>query len=591
MRKTKIICTVGPSTDKEETLRKLILAGMNVARFNFSHGDYESHKARANAIKKLRKELHAPVALLCDTKGPEIRLGTLEPNIIELKRGQTFTLTTQNIIGNNECASITFAGLPGDVSRGSRILIDDGLIELVVAEVTSENIVCTVKNEGAISSNKGINVPGASLSMPYISKRDQDDIQFAFENGFDFIAASFTRTSKDIMELRAFLESIGCFDVRIIAKIENAEGVKNIDDIIRVADGIMVARGDLGVEIPLEEIPVLQKIIIKKAYFAGRQVITATQMLDSMIKNPRPTRAETTDVANAIYDGTSAIMLSGETAAGLYPVEAVQTMAKIALRTEKDIDYVKRLSQRELYADQEITDAISVTNAISHATCTTAHDLGAKAIITVSKSGKTIRMISKFRPACPIIGCTIDERVWRQMNLSWGVIPLLVDEKTNTDELFDHVVDRAVDKHLLESGDLVVITAGVPLGVSGTTNLLKVHLVGHVLVSGTSASRETVCANLCVCKDQKEALEKFHKGNILVIPQTTNDILPLLRDAAGIITEQAGLNSHAAIVGLALNKPVIVGARNATDILKSGTAVTLDACRGIVYHGNIMTKK
>lgn len=473
IRKTKIICTLGPATDDPEVLRQLMINGMDVARVNFSHQTHPEHLERIRVLKKMREELHIPVALLADTKGPEIRLGKLEPNKITLNEGQTFTLTTVEMIGNEQRASISFEGLPHDVSRGSTILIDDGLIELVVEAVSDTDITCRVVNGGEISSNKGVNVPGVELSMPFVSGRDRADIRFAVENDFDFIAASFTRTAQDIMLIREELDRLGCKNMRIIAKIENMQGVANIDDILTVVDGIMVARGDLGVEIPLEEVPVIQKELIKKAYNEGKQVITATQMLDSMMHNPRPTRAEATDVANAIYDGTSAIMLSGETAAGQYPVEAVKTMARIACRTERDIDYKKRFRMR-----MEI-DLCSVTNAISHATCAAAHDLSAAAIITVTKSGVTARMISKFRPACPIIGCSTSDKVVRQMNLSWGVSPLLMEEKDNTDDLFAHAVDVAQAAGYIQDGDLAVITAGVPLGVSGTTNMIKVHVVGE----------------------------------------------------------------------------------------------------------------
>ena len=579
MRKTKIICTLGPSTDDESVLRELMKGGMDVARVNMSHQDQKQQKVRIDAVKRLRTELGLPIALLLDTKGPEIRTGTFASGRVNLEKGQTFTLTTKDVIGDGQLSSISYKDLPRDVSRGSRILIDDGLIELRVDECTETDILCTVVNGGTVSANKGINVPGVTLSLPFISEKDRDDIRFAVEQDFDFIAASFTRSAADIVELRRELEKHDCHKIRIIAKIENPDGVNNIDEIINVSDGIMVARGDLGVEIPLEEIPVIQKQLIKKAYNAGKQVITATQMLDSMVKNPRPTRAESTDVANAIYDGTSAIMLSGETAAGLYPIEALRTMATIAERTERDIDYKGRFSRRD------ITERQDVTSAISHATCTTAHDLGAVAIMTVSKSGKTARMISKYRPACPIIGGTTDPTVQRQMNLSWGVIPVMVDEKDNTDELFEHVVDVAYKANLVENGDLVVITAGVPLGISGTTNLLKVHLVGNVLVSGTGVTRQTVCGNLCVCAHEDDALQNFKPGDILVVPQTTNRLLNLLREASGIITEAGGMNSHAAIVGLTLDKPVLVGAENATKLLKSGTTVTLDANRGIVFSG------
>lgn len=577
MRKTKIVCTLGPATDDEKILRQIILAGMDVARFNFSHQDHATHEARVDMLRKLREEQGRPIAMLLDTKGPEIRLGLFKNKSVDLKEGQTFTLTTEEIEGDEKKVSISFKQLPQDVHYGMHILIDDGLIDLIVEQVTDTEIACRVLNGGKISNNKGVNVPGAHLSMPFISDKDKGDLLFGIEHDFDFVAASFTRTANDIIEIRSILENNSGSDIRIIAKIENADGVENIDEILKVADGIMVARGDMGVEIPLEEIPKLQKILIKKAYNAGKLIITATQMLDSMMKNPRPTRAETTDVANAIYDGSSAIMLSGETAAGLHPIEAVKTMSRIAECTEADINYKERFKKRET------DDSPNVTNAISHATCTTAHDLGATAIITVTKSGQTARFISKYRPACTIIGCTPSPKIYRQLNLSWGVYPLLVEEMTTTDELFDHSVKTAVKAGLLQSGDLVVITAGVPLGISGTTNLLKVHIVGDVLVSGMGIVHSNVCGNLCVCKDEAEALKNFREGDILVIPKTSNNIMSLIKKSSGIICEQEGASSHAAVVGLTLDLPVIVGAKNATDILKSGTTVTLDATRGIVY--------
>ena len=398
MRKTKIICTLGPSTDDPEVLKQLMLNGMDVARVNMSHQDHDAQRVRIGAVKKLREELNLPVALLLDTKGPEIRTGNFSTPKVELEEGQIFTLTTNDVVGDNTVSSVTFQGLPQDVKRGDRILIDDGLIEMVVESTTDTDVVCTVINGGTISSHKGINVPGVTLSMPFISPKDEADIAFAVEEGFDFIAASFTRSASDILELRTELKKNHNDKIRIIAKIENQDGVENIDEIINVADGIMVARGDLGVEIPLEEIPIIQKELIKKAYNAGLQVITATQMLDSMMKNPRPTRAESTDVANAIYDGTSAIMLSGETAAGSYPVIALQTMARIAERTEEDIDYVSRFQKRDVY------ERPNVTSAISHATCTTAHDLGAVAIMGVSKSGTGQSAPSSAAPPTPWFG-------------------------------------------------------------------------------------------------------------------------------------------------------------------------------------------
>ncbi len=580
LRKTKIICTLGPATDDESVLRELIRCGMDVARINMSHQTHKEQRVRIAAVKRLREELDKPVALLIDTKGPEIRLGTIREKSVTLVQGQSFTLTTVPCEGDQNRAYITCRELPQDVRQGGHILIDDGLIDLEVESTTDTDILTRVQNGGVISSNKGINVPGVHLSMPFMSERDRADIAFACEMEADFIAASFTRRADDVLQIRQELEKNNNHDIRIIAKIENGEGVENLDEILKVSDGIMVARGDMGVEIPLEEIPSIQKTMIQKAYNAGLQVITATQMLDSMMKNPRPTRAETTDIANAIYDGTSAIMLSGETAAGAYPIEALKTMARIAVRTEEDIDYARRFRVREM------NEAPNVTNAISHATVTTALDLGATAIITVTKSGNTARMISKYRPACPIICCTPSEVTRRQMNLSWGVVPLIAEEKDDMDVLFDHAVDCAVRAGYISSGELVVITAGAPLGVSGTTNLLKVHLVGNILVQGMSATDHSCCGNLCVVSNEKQAFERFRPGDILVLPQTSNALLPLLKEAAGIIAESPGLNSHAAIVGMALDKPVLVGATNATRLLKSGTTVTLDGERGAVISRN-----
>lgn len=576
MRKTKIVCTLGPASSDISVIRKLAYAGMDVARFNFSHGDHAQHKATLDNLVTVREELNLPIGALLDTRGPEIRTGILENGLIELKKGQQFILSTTKDKGNQDGVSITYPGLADDLKPTNRILLDDGLIELYVDTIINGEIICTVHNDGQLKNSKGINVPGVSLSLPFISEKDKADIVFGIENGFDFIAASFTRNAQDILEIRHILKEYDCNSINLIAKIENLQGVENIDEIIRVSNGVMIARGDLGVEIPLEEVPVVQKKIIKKVYTAGKSVITATQMLDSMSKNPRPTRAEATDVANAIYDGTSAIMLSGETASGLYPVEAVETMSRLALRTEKDIDYVSRFKSRDISTNSDIT------NAISHATCTTAHDLRAAAIITVTKSGRTARMISKYRPACDIIGCCTYPHICRQLNLSWGVKPLLIDEESSTDDIFDHSVDEAMANSLIKSGELAVITAGVPLGISGTTNMLKVHIAGHILISGNGIGAHKIRASLCVCPNPKEIAQSFKAGDILVVHKTDNEMLPYLKDAAGIITEVNGLNSHGAIVGLSLDIPVIIGAGNATKILKSGSVVEIDPIRGVV---------
>ncbi len=576
LRKTKIICTLGPATDKEDVLRQLMMEGMNVARFNFSHGSHEEQGERLRTVKRLREELNLPVAALLDTKGPEIRLRDLKEGKAQLVAGQKFVLTTEEALGDENRASITYKDLVNDVSVGSRILIDDGLIELEVEELTDTEISCRVVNGGTISNKKGVNVPNVDLSMPYISQKDYEDIVFGIENGFDFIAASFVRTADDVLQIRKIFEEKGCHNINIISKIENMQGVDNIDEIIRVSDGIMVARGDMGVEIPLEDVPVIQKMIIKKVVEAGKQVITATQMLDSMMKNPRPTRAEATDVANAIYDGTSAIMLSGETAAGAYPVEALKTMVRIAVRTEQDINYTARFKSRRTMSNPDIT------NAISHATCTTACDLNAAAVITVTRSGRTARMISKYRPPCNIIGGSTDDKVCRQLNLSWGVTPLKVESKENADDLFEHAVDVAEKAGLVSMGDITVITAGVPLGISGTTNIIKVHVAGHILVTGKGIGDKAVASNICVCRDEEELRQNFNSGDIIVAKQTSNGMMEQIRKASGLIVEEGGPNSHAVIAGLSLDIPVITEARNATDILKTGAFVVLDAREGIV---------
>lgn len=586
MRRTKIVCTMGPATEDEEILRELMKSGMNVARQNFSHGTHEGHKVTHDRVVRVARELGLPIATLLDTKGPEVRLRKFEGGKkTEIKTGDSFTLTTRDVMGTSECAAITYCRLADDIDIGARILIDDGNVILRCTDIIrnddgTADIVCAVVSGGMLSDNKGVNIPGVKLSMPYVSEVDEADIRFAAREGFDFVAASFVTCADDVLAVRRILEEEGRGDIRIIAKIENGEGVRNIDEILRAADGIMVARGDMGVEIPFEELPQIQKMLIKKAYNACKQVITATQMLESMIHNPRPTRAETSDVANAIYDGTSAIMLSGETAAGAHPVEAVRTMALIAETTERAIDYKKRFYTLETH------DSVNVSTAISHATVSAAIDLGATAIITVTKTGTTARMISRYRPECPIISCTTSEVTMRQTALSWGVIPLMAEETmTSTDDLIAHAVKKATEAGLLSDGDLAVITAGVPLGVSGTTNLMKVHIVGDVLVTGSGVTRGRATSNVCVCKDIGDALERFERGQILVIPKTTNEILPLMKTAAAIVTEESGADSHAAVVGMALDIPVIVGAQNATNLLRSGTAVTVDAEKGIVAAG------
>ncbi len=580
MRKTKIICTLGPASNNEETISQLINAGMDIARFNFSHGDHEEHLATYKIVEKVRKNFTKPVATLLDTKGPEVRLCKFQKGKVTLQTGSQFVLKNDTeIIGDENGCAITYSELYKDVKIGSTILADDGLIELKVKEINKMDIVCSVINGGDLSDKKSINVPGISLSLPFVSEKDYEDIIFGIKTGFDFIAASFTRTADDILKIRKILEDNDCHTIKIIAKIENSQGVENIDDILRVSDGVMVARGDMGVEVPIQDVPIIQKMMIKKAYMAGKHVITATQMLDSMMRNPRPTRAEAADVANAIYDGTSAIMLSGETAAGKYPVESVKTMATIAKRTEEDINYKSSYFSNDENVSSSLSD---VTNAISHATCTTAYDLDAAAIITVTHSGHTARMCSRFRIDKPIIACTPSEHTFRQLSMSWGVTPLMVDYRDNYEDLFNHAVEETSKAGFVKDGELVVLTAGVPIGIAGTTNLLKVQMVGNVIVSGKSLVNKSIISPVCVCKDEKEALSRFRSGDILVITKASEKILSVLQKAAAVITENPDENSYEAIVGKALDIPVIIGAKSACSILKNGSTVKVDGEKGMI---------
>ena len=578
MKKTKIVCTIGPAVD-EKVLRQLCEEGLNVVRLNFSHGDHEEHKARIDMVKRVREDMGLPIAIMLDTKGPEIRIGNFkEP--IELKEGDIFTLTTKDILGDNEKVSVSYADLGKDVKIGDRILIDDGLVEIIVEEIIDkEELVCKVLNGGMLSDHKGVNVPNVSMNLPAITEKDIGDIKFGIENGIDFIAASFIRKAEDVLEIRKILEKNNGMDIDIIAKIENQEGVDNIGEIIEASDGIMVARGDLGVEILAEEIPLIQKQIIRKCNMAGKPVITATQMLDSMMRNPRPTRAEVTDVANAILDGSDAIMLSGETAIGKYPVESVKTMYKIATTTEESLDYKEVLKSRLNQKD------ISTTNAISRATCTTAENLEASAIITATSSGYTSKAISKFRPRTPIIAATTSEKVMRKLSLVWGVYSVLYLESNNTDEVIDMSINAAIEEGYINEGDLIVITAGIPVGVSGTTNLIKVHTIGKVLLKGIGIGNKSVSGKVCIGNNKEELEDKFEYGDILVSKFTDRDMIKYIERSSGIVVERGGLTSNGAIVGLSLGKPTIVGADNATEILKDGETITLDSITGRIYKG------
>ena len=577
MRKTKIICTLGPSTDQEGVLRELVANGMNVARFNFSHGSHEEHLGRFEKLKAIREELGKPVAALLDTKGPEIRLKDFKNGTEMLEAGQTFTLTTREVEGTKEICSITYKDLPQDVQPGGTIMLDDGLIKLQIVTVNDTDIVCKVLNSGKIKNKKGVNVPGVHLSMPYLSQKDREDIIFGVQNGFDFIAASFVRTAQDVYDIRNLLNEYDS-NIRIIAKIENREGVNNIDSILSAADAVMVARGDLGVEIDFTELPGIQKDIIDRSFSFGKPIVTATQMLDSMMVNPRPTRAEISDVANAIYDGTSAIMLSGETAAGDYPVEALKTMSAIAERTENEEHY-----RPQRHAEIQI----SVSDATAHAACLTAKDVNAAAIVTVSESGNTARLLSKYRPKQPIIACVMDEQVQRQLSLSWGITSLLMGPAHSTDELIEMSTALAEKNGYLHNGELTVVTAGVPVGVSGTTNMIKIHMVGNCLATGVGVGRgktDLVSASgkACVCRTLEEVKAKFRPGMVLVVPSTSNEMLSYVRDAAALVVEEPGLNSHAAIVGNSLLKPTIVGAAGACSHIRDGLDIAVDCVHGSV---------
>ena len=575
MRKTKIICTLGPATDAPGVLEDLIRNGMDVARFNFSHGTHPQQKERLDRLKEVRARMGGPVAALLDTKGPEIRLKNFVNGKEVLEAGQRFTLTTREVEGTKDICAITYKNLPQDVQVGTTIMIDDGLIRMTVEEKTDTDIVCLVANGGPVKDHKGVNVPGVHLTMPYMSAADREDLLFGVEEGFDFVACSFCRSAADVMEIRRLLEENGS-NMRIIAKLENQEGVNNIKEILAVADGIMVARGDMGVEIDFTEIPVIQKDLIAYTLASGKHVITATQMLDSMINNPRPTRAEITDVANAVYDGTSAVMLSGETAAGKYPVESLKTMAAIAERTERDINYFERM--RAIDPDMRL----GIGGATAHAACTTAKDTNASAIVTVTKSGATPRLISRFRPDAPIIACVLEEQVRRQLSLTWGVTPLMMDYVTSTDDMIEGSVAVAKEAGLLHDGEIAVVTAGVPAGIAGTTNMIKVHLVGNSLISGAGVGDLNARGALCVCRTLEDVKTKFQPGMILVVPGTNNDMMPYLREAEGVITEENGMGSHAAVVGLSLGLPVIVGAVGATRTLKDGMEVSMDCRNGSV---------
>ncbi|MCZ8536270.1 pyruvate kinase [Paenisporosarcina quisquiliarum] len=582
MRKTKIVCTIGPASESPEMLEKLIEAGMNVARLNFSHGNHEEHGERIKRIREASKKTGKIVGILLDTKGPEIRTHQMENDAIELESGQALAISMTEVLGNKDMFSITYDRLIEDVREGSIILLDDGLIELRVSSVDlTEGLIHTVVyNAGTLKNKKGVNVPGVSVQLPGITDKDAQDILFGIEQDVDFIAASFVRRAKDVMEIRELLEKNNGGHIQIIPKIENQEGVDNIDDILLVSDGLMVARGDLGVEIPAEEVPLVQKSLIGKCNDAGKPVITATQMLDSMQRNPRPTRAEASDVANAIFDGTDAIMLSGETAAGMYPVESVKTMDKIAIRTEDALDY------RAIVSAKSKSKEVTMTDAIGQAVAHTSINLKAKAIIAPTESGHTAKMISKYRQGASIIAVTSTERPSRKLTLVWGVYPIVGEKVGSTDEILDLSVEESLKHNYVKHGDLVIITAGVPVGEAGTTNLMKVHVIGDIVAKGQGIGKSVAFGQTVVANNAYDLENIDTTDSIIVTIGSDRDMMPAIQKCAGLITEEGGLTSHAAVVGLSLGIPVIVGVKDATKLIESGQDVTMDAESGVIYHGH-----
>lgn len=580
MKKTKIVCTIGPASELTEMLVNLINAGMNVCRLNFSHGDFEEHGNRIKNIREAVKITGKRVAILLDTKGPEIRTNDMENGAITMKIGDVVRISMTEVLGTNEKFSITYPELINDVNVGSHILLDDGLIDLEVTDIdqSANEIVTLVKNEGVLKNKKGVNVPGVSVNLPGITEKDAADIRFGIGQGIDFIAASFVRRATDVLEITKILEEENATHIQIIPKIENQEGIDNIDEILKVSDGLMVARGDMGVEIPTEDVPVVQKELIKKCNALGKPVITATQMLDSMQRNPRPTRAEANDVANAIYDGTDAVMLSGETAAGDYPLEAVQTMARIAVRTEETLVNQDTFALK-LYSKTDMAEAIG--QSVGH----TARNLGIQTIVAATESGHTARMISKYRPKAHIVAITFTEQKARSLALSWGVYATVTNKPANTDEMFNLAAKVSQEEGYANEGDLIIITAGVPVGEKGTTNLMKIQMIGSKLVQGQGIGEDAIIAKAVIANNAEEAVAKTTKGSILVVKTTDKEYMPAIDNAVALIVEEGGLTSHAAVVAIAKDIPVIVGAENATTLIANDELITVDPRRGIVYRG------
>lgn len=585
MKKTKIVCTIGPSSDSYEVLKALVNEGMNVARLNFSHGTHPEHKKRIDTIKKLRDDLDEPIAIMLDTKGPEIRIKTFKDGIIRIEQGQNFTLTSEDVEGDETRVSVTYKEIAKDLKADDRVLIDDGLVEFTVISVDEKNVYMKAVNSGELSDRKGVNLPSVKVKLPTLTEKDIEDLIFGVENDVDFIAASFIRSAKDVLEIRKILESNGGDDIKIISKIENLEGVQNIDEIIDVSDGIMVARGDMGVELDEEDIPLVQKDIIRKCNLKGKFVITATQMLDSMIRNPRPTRAEVTDVANAILDGSSAIMLSGETAAGAYPVKACEMMRKIALKIEDSLDY--KILVNSTNDEQEI----NITNSIAKATREAAYDLNAKVIIAATTSGLTARNISKFKPKSPIIAATTNEKVRRQLAIEWGVYPIRATLASSIDDLFYESINILKNIKFVKEGELVILTAGMPLGKAGSTNIMMVKTVGKLLCKGMGIGKHKISARACVAKNAKELEETFSDGDIIVTIGVYKDMLPYIQKSSGIVTVEGGLTSQGAIVGINYHLATVVGVGEAMNSIKTGDIISIDATTGEIYEGKIFDEE
>ncbi|PKK90027.1 MAG: pyruvate kinase [Candidatus Wallbacteria bacterium HGW-Wallbacteria-1] len=579
MRRTKIICTLGPAVESDEMMKILIEAGMNVARCNFSHGDHQEHLGRIKTLRKVAAENRHNVAILLDTRGPEIRTGEFEGNSITLEKGQTVTLTSEVIAGTAEKFTINYPRLAENVTPGIRILLDDGLVQLeVVNVIRAGDVICKVINSGTIKNRRGVNIPGIEVDLPNPTPRDLSDIQFAIDHDLDFIAVSFVQNARTILEIKKYLMQNGGDKIKVISKIENQAGLQNFTSILNASDGIMVARGDLGVELPMEDVPLVQKDLIKKCFMAGKPVITATQMLHSMIHNPRPTRAEVSDIANAIYDLTSAVMLSGETSVGSYPIDCVSAMNKVAVRAENAIDY-KGVYLSRLAMNSQDGD---VTRAVTHAALTTAYEVGAKAIITCTETGYTAQMLSKTRPSMPIIAITSNEKVCKQLSLNWGVFPITGRSYKTLEEILKECIQLALDSKLIENGDLVVVVAGVPVGIAGATNLIKVEIVGDILVKGVTVQQGDSRARLCLAASTEELKLHFQTGDIVVVRYLDGDMLPLLKDASGLVLEDNDEHSRGEIIGKTLEIPVIKGARAAYDLLKNGSMAYLNGTKGFV---------